>query len=109
MSVAMALAKGNHLSAPRGQSMARAGEEGHEKKHNAPWRQKPPPPQRPRADADTQTGDAEYTAQFVIPQHISKRIVDQSVDTPFPQAMAGGGQANMGRLLLLLFMQRLLL
>ena len=90
MSVAMALAESNHHSAPRGQSMARAGEEGHEEKHNAPWRQKPNPPQRPRADAGTRTGDdAECTAQCVIPQeHTSQRIVEQSVDTPFPQAMA---------------------
>ena len=46
--------------------------------------------QRPLADAGTQTGDdAEYTVQFVIPQeHISQRIVEQSVDTPFPQAVA---------------------
>ena len=80
MSVAMALAKCNHHAAPRGQNMARAGEEGHEKKHNAL-------PQG--AAAGTQTGDdAEYTAQFVIPQeHFSQCIMEQSVDTPFPQAM----------------------
>ena len=76
----MALAESNHHSAPRGQNKARAGKEGHEEKHNAPWRQKPPPPQRPRADAGTQTeDDAEYTAQVVIPQeHISQRIMEQS-------------------------------
>ena len=41
-SVAMALAESSLHAAPRGQNMARAGEEVHEKKHNAPWRQKPP-------------------------------------------------------------------
>ena len=40
MTVAMALAEKLHHSAQR-PLMARAGEEGHEDKYNAPWRQKP--------------------------------------------------------------------
>ena len=74
MSVAMALAESNHHAAPRGQNMARVEDEGHEEKHNAPRRRTPPPPQRPRADAGTQTGDdAEHTAQVVaspVPQDL---------------------------------------
>ena len=84
MSVAMALAESNQHAAPRGQNMASAEEEGLEEKHNAPWRQKPLPPQRPREIED----DAEHTAQVVLPQErISQRIMEQTVDTPFPQAM----------------------
>ena len=44
-SIAMALAEMSHHTAPRGPRMARAGEEGHRYKYEAPRRQKPPPPQ----------------------------------------------------------------
>ena len=81
----MALAESSHHAAPRGQNMARAGEEVHEKKHNAPWRQKPPlssvPVLTPGRELETTRSTP---AQFVIPQeHISQRILEQSVDTPF--------------------------
>ena len=45
MSVAMALAESNHHTNPRGPKMARAWEEGHEDKYDAPRGQKPLPPQ----------------------------------------------------------------
>ena len=74
---AMALAKINHHAAPQGQNMARAQEEGHGKKHNAPWRQKPPPH---HADAGTQTeDDAEHTV--VIPQERNfERTIEQTIE-----------------------------
>ena len=90
MSVAMALAESNHHAAPRGRNMARTGVEGHEEQHSAPRRQKPLPPQLPqRADAGTQTV-TEQDVQVAIPQeHTSERIMEQTVDAPFPQAMEG--------------------
>ena len=75
--------------APRGQKLAtRAGEEGHEEKHNAPRRQKPPPPQR--ADAETETEEnIEQDVQVITQEHNSERIMEQTLDAPFPQAMEG--------------------
>ena len=60
----------NHHSAPRprGQNMARAGEEGHEEKHIAPWRLE--------------------TTRSTPPTSSSRRsITKQSIHTPFPQVM----------------------
>ena len=91
-SVAMALAESNHHAAPREQNMARAEEEGHEEKHNAPWRQKHPPPQRPRADAGTQTeDDAEHTVQVVfLQERISERFMERTiVASSVPQNLNG--------------------
>ena len=45
MSVAVALAENNHHPATRRQTKARARKEGHRVEHEAPRRQKPPPPQ----------------------------------------------------------------
>ena len=76
----MALAESDHHASPQAKNMARVGEEGHEKKDNAPWRQKP---QRPRVDTED---DAEHTV--VIPQErISERTMEQTIDALVPQDM----------------------
>ena len=99
------------------QKTARAREEGHEEKHNAPRRQKPPPlpspSQRPqRADAESQT-DIKQSSRSSSRRSAIPSIVEHAEDAPVPQAMegivefdymaprlpppGGGGQANMRR------------
>ena len=78
--VAMALAECQHHSAQR-PKMARAGEEGHEDKYNAPRRQKPPPPQAFFQVFDEE--DAErgvWPARLAEPQEPQERVQLRTVE-----------------------------
>ena len=83
-----------HHAAPRRQTTARSGEEGHEDKHDAPRRQKPPPPQPELFDlwVDEEPGGvrpdrlAGIRPQDRIQRHTGEQIVDSALEVPSPDA-----------------------
>ena len=117
MSVAMVLAESNHHAAPRGQNMARDGVEGHEEKHNAPWRpsaltlgRKQSPSRTSRSPSRRNTlPSASWSRPSMHPvRELWKGSLILNMWRLRQPPPGGGGQANIWRPLLRLLMQRLL-